>query len=305
MELLEVHKIWDQAPHNAFTDLVHYNGVWFCGFREGETHMSADGQIRVICSMDGKDWQSIALMAWKNGDLRDAKFSITPSEELMLNAGVRFVEDNKTVGFKSVTWFSVDGKHWSQPFVCNTGHDTWRWSVTWHKGIAYSFGYGNQDKQGCLYHSQDGKSWKILKDKVFPDVQSYGNESSIVFLEDDSAYCLLRRDKANATAMLGMAKPPYKDWDWSDLGQRIGGPKMVRFANGKLLAALRLHNEIRTALCLIGTSDYSLLELLTLPSAGDTSYPGLVVKHGVAWISYYSSHEEKTSIYLAKVQISE
>ena len=34
-KLLEVRKIWDAAPHNAFTDLEYYKGQWFCAFREG------------------------------------------------------------------------------------------------------------------------------------------------------------------------------------------------------------------------------------------------------------------------------
>ena len=29
MELLDVRKIWDEAPHNAFTDLVHFGGRFF------------------------------------------------------------------------------------------------------------------------------------------------------------------------------------------------------------------------------------------------------------------------------------
>ena len=44
---------------------------------------------------------------------------------------------------------------------------------------------------------------------------------------------------------------------------------------------------------------------LTFPSGGDTSYPGLVWHDGRLWMSYYSSHEAKTSIYLAKVRLPE
>jgi hypothetical protein len=46
-----------------------------------------------------------------------------------------------------------------------------------------------------------------------------------------------------------------------------------------------------------------LTPILQLPSGGDTSYPGLVWRDGFLWVSYYSSHEAKTSIYLAKVEI--
>ena len=43
--------------------------------------------------------------------------------------------------------------------------------------------------------------------------------------------------------------------------------------------------------------------VLTLPSGGDTSYPGLVWHDGLLWMSYYSSHEGKSAIYLAKVKL--
>ena len=38
-------------------------------------------------------------------------------------------------------------------------------------------------------------------------------------------------------------------------------------------------------------------------SGGDTSYPGLVWHDGLLWMSYYSSHEGKTSIYLARIRL--
>ncbi len=55
-------KMWDQAPHNAFTDLVRFNDRWFCVFREGQGHVSPDGALRVITSVDGEKWESAALI---------------------------------------------------------------------------------------------------------------------------------------------------------------------------------------------------------------------------------------------------
>ena len=43
--------------------------------------------------------------------------------------------------------------------------------------------------------------------------------------------------------------------------------------------------------------------VLALPSGGDCSYPGMVWHDGMLWVSYYSSHEGQTSIYLAKIAI--
>jgi hypothetical protein len=42
---------------------------------------------------------------------------------------------------------------------------------------------------------------------------------------------------------------------------------------------------------------------LQLPSGGDTSYPGLVWHDDFLWVSYYSSHEGKAKIYLAKLRL--
>src|SRR5690348_2617260 len=83
-KIVEVKKIWDQAPHNAFTDLVRFKDQWFSVFREGKDHVSPDGALRIITSSDGDKWESAALITSANSDLRDAKITVTPGGELML-----------------------------------------------------------------------------------------------------------------------------------------------------------------------------------------------------------------------------
>ena len=306
MKIVEVRKIWGKAPHNAFTDLIRFDDQWFCAFREGRSHLSDDGRLRVIKSAHGNEWSSVALMKWDGGDVRDAKLSITANGELMLSGAVRFLKPVEGNKHQSVTWLSSDGEHWSEPFSCPTGLGTWRWSATWHKGVAYSFGYSGKDKQGCLYRSKDGKTWEVVKDDVYPDAETYGNETSLVFLEDDAAYCLLRRDKGSCSGMLGISQPPYTEWKWSDLGVRIGGPKMIPFGKDRFLAAVRLYDGgQRTSLCWIDAQKAKLTETLKLPSGGDTSYAGLVLRDEVLWVSYYSSHQGKTAIYLARLKVDE
>jgi len=60
---------------------------------------------------------------------------------------------------------------------------------------------------------------------------------------------------------------------------------------------------VRTGLCWLDPHAGTLTEALTLPSGGDTSYPGFAWHEGVLWVSYYSSHEGKSSIYLARVKV--
>ncbi len=306
MKLVDVSRIWDAAPHNAFTDLARFNDAWYCAFREGLGHLCDEGKLRVIRSDDGERWDSVALMDWDNGDVRDAKLSITADERLMLNGAVRHLSlPSEESLFQSVTWRSVDGQLWDGPHDCPTGLNTWRWSTTWHKGFGYSFGYYGKDAGGALYRTADGIKWELVQGDVYPDVVSYGNETSIVFLDDDTAYCLLRRDGDDAfTAQLGISNPPYADWQWNDLGVRMGGPKMIRLQDGRLLAAVRLYGDARrTLLYWIDPTSFQATVCLELPSSGDTSYAGMVEEDNIVTISYYSSHEEKTAIYLARVEI--
>ena len=42
---------------------------------------------------------------------------------------------------------------------------------------------------------------------------------------------------------------------------------------------------------------------MTVPSGGDTSYPGMVEHDGALWMSYYATHEGKSAIYLARLEV--
>ncbi len=293
-------KIWDQAPHNAFTDLIRFEDRWFCVFREGKDHNSLDGKLRVITSTDGQKWESAALLATKKGDLRDPKISVTPDGHLML-LGVEVVQDGPRQRYQSLTWFSRDGRTWSEPHPVGEP-DFWLWRVTWYKGTAYGIGYGcGQDQSIRLYTSKDGKKFNTLVGRLF-DV-GYPNETSIVF-DGETAHCLVRRDGQPSSALLGVARAPFTKWQWKDLGVRVGGPHLIRLSNGMWIAAVRLYDKrVRTSLCRIDPQAGRLTEFLELPSGGDNSYPGLVEYQKELWVSYYSSHEGKTSIYLVKIPI--
>ena len=67
-------------------------------------------------------------------------------------------------------------------------------------------------------------------------------------------------------------------------------------------ARMGSYGKPETVLARMTATNYDTV--LRLPSAGDCSYPGLVWHDELLWISYYSTHEEKTQIYLAKVDVS-
>lgn len=306
LEVIDTECIWDKAPHNAFTDLIRFNDSFYCAFREGSSHMSLDGTIRILRSIDGKNWSSFQEIRWQGGDLRDPKLSITPSKQLLITAGIRLAVPSKILEkLLSVSWL-IDKKELTGPYLCDTSYGTWRWGPTWHNDQVYSIGYAGRDLQGCLYQSVDGKDWLAHKAPFFPEAECFSNESSLVFSNSDVAYCLLRRDGQDANALLGQASPPYLNWKWTELELSIGGPKMIMLQNGSLVAAVRVINDAgddaRTVLYHI-KPDGHLTLLCELVSGGDTSYAGMVEFNNHLWISYYSSHEEKSAIYFAKVKI--
>jgi len=298
--LIEARKIWDHAPHNAFTDLIRFQDQWYCAFREGKGHVCDTGKLRVIRSEDGREWRSVGLIAREGGDVRDAKLSVTPQGKLMLSGAVRGVNPVEGKTHQSMVWLSTDGQTWGQG-VPVADPNYWLWSVTWHDRRGYGIGYHCGPPRGVrLYQTANGAQWRMVADDLFPG-GSYANESSLVFTDDGAGYCLLRRDGRGATGQLGVAWPPYTKWTWKDLGVKIGGPKMIRLPDGRFIAGVRLYDgKTRTSLCWVDVEKGRLDECLPLPSGGDCSYPGLVFHDGVLWVSYYSSHEGKTSIYLAK-----
>lgn len=301
-KLLSVRKIWDAAPHNAFTDLVRWREAWWCAFREGAGHVSPDGALRILTSRDGRDWVSSARVTLDGADLRDAKMSVTPQGQLMLNGAAAW-RGQGPVRHLSYAWFSGDGKEWSEPSAL-ADPDVWLWRVTWHRGTAWSLGYSTTDERWVRwYSSTDGRRFEGARDRE--PVEGYANEHALVFTPEGQAVCLLRRDGMPGRALVGTAQAPYETWVWRELDRAIGGPSLLRLPDGRWVAGVRLYDgRVRTSLAWLDVEQGTLREFLILPSGGDTSYPGLVWHEDRLWVSYYASHEGKSSIYLATVALA-
>jgi hypothetical protein len=311
VKLLDVKKIWDAAPHNAFTDLARWNEQFYCAFREGRGHVSTDGRIRVLSSRDAETWTSAALIELADYDLRDAHLSVTPDNRLMLLGGAAPREkDNQSAPTGSFVAFTKDGTEWTKPqIVSEPGR--WLWCVTWHEGKAYGISYsaGKGSPNLELLTSNDGVAYQSLVPKLYAEGRP--GEVTLRFDASDTCYALVRRDKLDDqpySAILGISRGDYTQWQWHDLGpdfNSFGGPNFIQLPTGQWLAAGRMHEGgAHTALCQLDVTEFKMTKLLKLPSGGDTSYPGLVWHDGTLYMSYYSSHEGKTSIYIARIRIT-
>lgn len=302
-KIVSVQKIWDEAPHNAFTDLIRFQDKWYCTFREGRGHVGGDGKLRVLTSTDGGKWESAALLAEKGIDLRDPKLSITPDKRLMIVAGGSIYQNKKFIGRQPRVAFSKNGRNWTHTQrVLVEGE--WLWRVTWHDGRAYgvsrSLPTGKEDSVATLWTSRDGLHYELITQLDVPD---RANETTLRFLPDGKMLALVRREKGNQRGWIGTSSRPYKQWKWHETEHRLGGPNFIRLPNGSLWAASRSYvGSAKTVLARFGSDVYE--PILTLPSGGDCSYPGLAWHDGILWMSYYSSHEGKSSIYLAKIRFT-
>jgi hypothetical protein len=319
-QVVSVAKIWDQGKHNAFTDLIRWQGKWYCTFREAEAHVGGDGKLRVLESGDGTKWEPVGLVVEEGIDLRDPHLSISPDDRLMIVAGGSVYRGTKTImGRQPRVSFSKDGRTWTPPQRVLAEGD-WLWRVTWHEGKCYGVAYNaaaRQTKEAkeaakeSKAVSSEPAEWK-LKLVVSPDgvkydvithlgVPGHPNETTLRFLPDGKLMAMVRREGGSTFGWLGTSTAPYKEWSWNETKHRFGGPNFIVLPNGRLVGSSRLYTGPKTTIAHMTSSTYE--PRLSLPSGGDTSYAGLVWHDDLLWVSYYSSHEGKSNIYVAKVKL--
>jgi len=319
-KIVSVAKIWDQGKHNAFTDLIRWHDKWYCTFREADGHVGGDGLVRVLVSEDGEQWTSAAGITEKGIDLRDPKLSITPDDRLMIVAGGSVYEGKKLLVRQPRVAFSKDGREWTAPQRVLAEGD-WLWRVTWHSGLAYGVAYDASQRTTAaaqeaaktgkvppgpaewklkLVTSSDGVKYDLITQF---DVPGHPSETTLRFLPDGEMIALVRREGGNTFGWVGRSRAPYKEWKWAETKHRLGGPNFIRLPDGKLWAAGRSYPGGAKTVLVRMTADGGYEPALEFTSGGDTSYPGLVWHNGLLWMSFYSSHEGKTSIYLTKINV--
>lgn len=304
MKVDKVTKVWDSGKHCAFTDLCMFNGsLWLC-FREGDSHVSPDGQVLILTfNSSDNSWQEQARITLADADLRDPKLMVF-EEQLMLTCAAKQGFDERPYHQSYLSW-SSDGKQWSdlKPVAEKS---MWLWRSRALSDGIYSIGYKAAEQQVTLYRMEQRayQPWVAPLFSKQLNGLGYPNEHDMCLVDGNRAACLLRRDADTASAQLGIADPPYTNWQWHDLGTRIGGPAMIKLSNEQLLCAVRLYEPVRTSLCWLHLGDKpELEEILTLPSGGDCSYPGLVQQGEKIYCSYYSSHEDNCSVYFAELSL--
>lgn len=302
-----IFRISSLGKHAAFTDLIRCGDGLLCAYRVASNHVSGDGRLEVVL-MSAKD-QVIhrERMVLPKGDLRDPKFSVDQDGRFWLTAYARFdVEGAIPKRTIMLSWFSDNGRSWSSSHEFGESW-WWLWRIRWHEKQAYGLAY-NRSQQSlhlCIGHPHSQMYRQpIPAMSLHRDGLGYPNESALLISENGTITALVRRDADTFTAQLGTSKPPYRKWHWRDLGGYIGGPDMIKLTDNTALVCGRKWTGKRfvTQLWTLHLPTAKLTPQLALPSAGDNSYPGLVIDGDTLYVSYYSSHiDSETRVYLARI----
>jgi hypothetical protein len=308
-ELLSVEKIWEQAGHNAFTDLTRFQNLFYCCFRESSS-ATGEGVIRILLSSTGKVWIDQGTIAEAGTDLRDPKLIVTPDNKrlYLLCAG-----HSAAQGRQSRYATTQDGKVWTplQKLLAK-GDTLWRATINPADKRFYAASFNIHPNSGGpapepewslkTYASTDGSVWQLSSIMQVPGQPA---ETTLRFLKDGSALALVARQGGDRRGAIGLAKAPYREWTWASAGVPLGGPNFIELPNGRLIAGSRGFGATPGAHMVLYTlTSNSLTPLLELPSGGDCSYPGLYWHDDVLHVTYYSSHEgNKAAIYHAQVRI--
>lgn len=323
VEVHNVRRAFHNGEHNAFTDLVRFQGRLYLTFRScPDGHMvHPTSRILILQSDDdGATWTEVHRFSVSKRDVRDPHFLVFQSK-LFVYSGTWYCGDsspdsydhNQQLGYGVST---SDGKRWTEPRMLEGTYGHYIWRAAAHGGKAYLCGRrkhgfavtatrAERDPivESALLVSGDGWNWTAAG--LFQE--AYGNETAFVF-EDDGALLAVARRGDNRTAQLLRSRPPFRDWQRSDLGQFIGGPMVVKWGDRTLVGGRNVpRGDRRTTLYWL--EDGALRQCAQLPSGGDNSYPGFVefTPHS-GLLSYYSTHEEDasgnpfTAIYLAELR---
>ncbi len=290
--------------HNSNTDLAYWQGNFYLVHARSRFHMgTSESRLVVLRSADARAWTQLAELSGSGADVRDPKL-VAIGDRLVL-----YVLKNSSFEpepYVTAAATSVDGEHWT-PFqeLEPKGWLFWR-PKTIDGSTWYVAAYWHEHGKSILLRSRDGLAWETVSTIYEGD---RNDETALEFLPDGRMLVTARLEgqrswhqgSRDACTLLAVAPPPYEVWERTKSPvARLDGPALFTH-NGRVYAAGRydpeglgswygtssLLGKKRTALYLVEPD--RLVYLSDLPSAGDTSYPGVVLKDGQLYISYYTN----------------
>lgn len=307
-----VTKIYDTDEYSAFTDLIRFKNAFYCSFRVGSSHVGGmDGKVRIIRSLDGNRWESVALLEKSGIDLRDPKLSVTPDGRLMVIIGGSIYDGKNLLARRPHVSFSdIMGRSFSMPEEIEIKpedgkEDSWIWRVLWNGDTGYGMDYRTGNKKSWTLHLMTTKDGIRFDDHSMLKVNGLPNEATIRFDDKENMFVLIRREGGDKRGMIARSQPPYTKWKYKKLDFQLGGPNFLILDKKKWVIGSRRYTDDRKTQILVTTPKGKVKKTFILPSGGDTSYPGMLMFNDELWVTYYSGHQEGSNIYLTKIPLED
>lgn len=319
----DVRRVFHNGEHNAFTDLIRWQGRFWLTFRScPDGHMvHPTSSILVLSSADTHEWRGEHRFSVPLRDTRDPHF-LAFKGKLFVYTGTWYSGEttlprdgydlNKHLGY--AVW-TEDGKTWQGPRQLEGTYGHYIWRAAAHGDTAYLCGRRNRDfaqisgerdiVQSAMLVSDDGLIWRYHS--LFQE--THGDETAFLFEDNGDVTAVGRR--GSAPAQLLRAQPPYTEWTRTDLPEYVGGPLIARWGDRWVVGGRR-KTDAGSKTVLYWLKNDTLHPFAELPSGGDNSYPAFVElgpNHAV--VSWYSSHEKDasgetiTAIYMANLERTE
>ena len=296
---LAVRKLVADGRHNAFTALVRWQDALWLAFRTADSHANGEADIVVLRSSDGEAW-SEALRLNVLPDDRDPQFLATPGRLLMY---LPSLEGSKLTSFVTHT---SDGQTWTKPEpVYQPQFILWKpfadgegFLATAHKKVESA--EGGKAREVHLIASRDGLAWE----KVSTIRAGNWESETTVLRSDGDQLTAFIRTKYSVAGHIMEAMAPYAEWKERPAGVHLSGHSIHTFEGVTYLFSRTMDDAGANQGTMIYTyEEGSLKPYCQLPAGGDCSYPEAVQTDGEMLVSYYSTHEGDTNIYLARVPL--
>ena len=305
-DILEI-ETWpavNDGLHNSNTDMIYHDGSFYLIHAAAPYHFASDTtKLVLLKSKDAKEWEKLAEFYNPGEDIRDPKLAVI--------GGKLFIYALKNVDFAAepygtVVTTSVDGVNW-EPFedIEPVGWLFWRPKTNDGGKTWYMPAYWNKHGKSILLKSSDGLKWEEVSQIYEGDIN---DETAIEFLKDGRILAAARLEVAGyyfgdnrGNTLIAVSEPPYTKWtEEHSFVTRLDGQFLFTI-NDRVYAVGRLHTGWNMPLTETGSilgkkrtsifavDEKGLTYLSDLPSAGDTSYPGVVIKDDYLYICYYTS----------------
>jgi len=303
---------YEEGRVKAFTDITFFDNQFFLVFRESDKHaFGENGVIQIFKSSNGLDWTFMKEISIEGIDLRDPSFAINEDELSLYIHGSKY-ENQIITEFSDYNLKYSPTHGWLEKedvFLDNlatntnniSGNEAWPWRVTWHDGTAYTIGYNGSDIFD-VYTSQDGLFF--TKENAIENIESLPTEARIRVNNSGEFFVLVRRNFGSA--ILGTSLNPQQGWEW--FGEipidNFRGPNFLMVDENKMIFSGAFYSWVYLGIYNVETNTFN--QMIEIPSFGDGSYPGMLIKDNFLWLSYYTSFEndEGSSVYVAKIYLN-